>query len=55
MGYTGSVHCYAVNKSHCSKASMIGHEGKEVTASVQYFAVKECYCGKASMTGYGGK
>ena len=25
---TGSVQCCAVNKSHCSKASMTVHEGK---------------------------
>ena len=49
------VQCNAVNKSYCSKASMIGHEGKHVTGSVQYSTVNECHCGKANMTGHEGK
>ena len=36
---TGSVQFCAVNKSHCGKANMTGHEGKYVTGSVQYFAI----------------
>ena len=32
---TDSVHCCAINKSHCGKASMIGHEGNYVTGSMQ--------------------
>ena len=31
----GSVQCCAVNKCHCSKASMTVHEGIKVTGSVQ--------------------
>ena len=31
---TGSVQCYAINKSHSGKASMTVHEGREVTGSV---------------------
>ena len=45
----------AVNKSPCGKASMTGHEGKEVTGSVQYCAVNKSPCGQASMTGHEGK
>ena len=30
---TGSVQYCVVNKSPCGKASMIGHEGKQVTDS----------------------
>ena len=29
-----SVQYYAINESHCGKASMTGHEGKEGTGSV---------------------
>ena len=36
---TGSVQCYAVNKSDCGKASRTSHEGKELIGLVQYFAV----------------
>ena len=36
-------------------ASIIGHEGKQVTSSVQYCAVNKSPCGKASMTGHEGK
>ena len=32
-GVTGSLQYCAVNKSPCGKASMIGHEGKEVAGS----------------------
>ena len=47
---TSSVQCCAVNKCHCSKASMTVHEGKQVIGSVQCCAINECDCGKASMT-----
>ena len=40
----------AVNKSHCGKASMTSHEGKQVIDSVPYSAVNKSHCGKASMT-----
>ena len=33
--FIGSVQYSAINKSDCGKASMTGHEGKEVTGSVQ--------------------
>ena len=52
---TGSVQCYAINKCHCGKASMIGHEAKEVTGSVQCYAINKCHCGKASMIVHEGK
>ena len=45
----------AINKSPCRQASMIVHEGKEVTGSLQYCAVNKSPCGKASMIGHEGK
>ena len=39
----------AVHESDCGKASIIIHEGKEVTGSVQYCAINESHYGKASM------
>ena len=36
-------------------ASIIGHEGKEVTGAAQYCAVNKSPCGKASMTRQEGK
>ena len=34
------------------KASMIVHEGKQVTGSLQYCAVYKSPCGKANMIGH---
>ena len=49
------MQCCVVNKSHCGKASMTGHEGKEVTGSMQYIAINKSHYGKASMTSHEGK
>ena len=46
----GSAQYCAINKSPCGKASMTGHEGKEVTGLVQCCGVERIHEGKPSMT-----
>ena len=43
------------NECHRVKASITGHEEKEVIGSVQYSAVNKCHYGKANMTVHEGK
>ena len=45
----------AINESHCGKANMTDHVGKEVIGLVHCYVVNKTDYGKVSMRGHEGK